>query len=176
LALADRVAVWSGSVWLHLDVDLPGTPSVFDIAYHQDTTYLGYTTTGSATASSLNTVTPTATVGIFPLISIIGSSSVATLQWIENQSTQERLYFNLAIQIDEKITIDTLRGQKRVVSEWLGVINGQPLSSSDLGAFHLLPARADGAGANTIAAYVSGTTVTMLMHWTPVHWSLDGIA
>ena len=173
LTLADRMAAWNGFTWFHLDVDLPGSPIIYAIANYQGDLFVGYDTTGTATAAGLTTVSPTSTVPTFPTITLIGPSSAScTLQWLENQSSGHRLYFDLDVYAGETVLIDLTPNNKRIVSDWRGVISDQPLSVSDFAAWHLLPA----PSTNTIAAFITGTTTAaaLLMHWVPAHISIDG--
>ena len=170
LSIADRMAVWNGSTWTHPDIDFPGSPQVraIEVAINGDV-YVGTDTTGTATTSGITTVTNSGTTEAYPIITLIGPSSAScVLQWIENQSTGQRLYFNLTVQAGETITYDVFAGT--LVSDWRGLIYDQPLSGSD--DFVLLP------GANTVAAFITGTTtgVTLQARWTPRHWSVDGVA
>jgi len=169
LALGDRIAGWNGSTWVHLDADLPGSPGVLAVATLGDDIYIGFDTTGTATAAGLTTVTNNGTTEIYPIVTIIGpSSGSCTVQWLENQSTKQRWYLNLVVQTGETVTLDTLTG--KVDSDFRGRIYDQPLGGSD--SFKLLP------GANTVAAFVTGTItgVSMLLRWIPRHWSVDGVA
>jgi hypothetical protein len=170
ITLGDRIAGWNGSTWLHLDIDLPGSPGVLAIAtQNNDDIYIGFDTTGTAIASGLTTVTNNGTTEIAPIVTVIGpSSGSCTVQWLENQSTKQRWYLNLVVQTGETVTLDTLTG--KVDSDFRGRIYDQPLGGSD--SFKLLP------GANTIAAFVTGTItgVLMLLRWIPRHWSVDGVA
>src|SRR3990167_8980011 len=173
LTLADRMAAWNGFTWFHLDVDLPGSPIIYAFANYQGDLFVGYDTTGTATAAGLTTVSPTSTVPTFPTATLIGPSSAScVLQWLENQSSGHRLYFNLTVQSGETVLIDLTPHNKRVISDWRGVIADQPLSVSDFAAWHLLPA----PSTNTVAAFITGTTTAaeLLMHWTPAHISIDG--
>lgn len=174
LSLADRLAVWNGYVWYQPDIDLPGTPFVYTIASYQGDLFIGYSTTGTALAAGLTTVTQTGTAENFPVITLIGPSSAScTLQWLENQSTGHRLYFNLIVYSGETVTIDLRQGRKRITSDWRGVITDQPLSNSDF-AWHLLGAPAS----NIIAAFITGTitAAVLVANVQPRHSSVDGPA
>jgi hypothetical protein len=196
LSLADGVAAWNGTTWVHLDVDFPASSTIYGVEADGDDLYLGFDQTGTATVAGIATLTNSGSTTAFPDITIIGpASSTSTLQLVENQTTEENLYFNLTVNTLEYIGISFQPGAKRVVSLWsqrpgktplsrigtptratfpqraAGVILGQPLPSSDFANFHLQ------AGANTLAAFMTGaTTATMLMHWTPRYWSVDGAA
>jgi hypothetical protein len=171
LSVADRLAGWNGTTWVHLDVDLPGTPDVRAFKAVGSDLYIGYDTTGTATAAGRTTVTPTATALVYPEATLIGPTSAScTLQWLENQSQDERQYYNLTVQAGETIRIVTDPETAQVISDWRGEITNQPFSNSD--DLTLLP------GANTVAAFITGTTtgVSLLLHWQPRHWAVDGAA
>lgn len=173
LSLADRLSLWNGSTWTHMDVDLPGAPIPYGLAYAQRTLFVGFTTTGAATVAGLTTVTPASSTLTYPVCTLVGpSSGSCVLQWLENQSSGQRLYFSLTVLAGETVTISLLPGLKQVTSDWRGVIYQQPLANSDFANWHLLP------GANIIAAFITGTTTAaaLLAHWTPRHLSVDGVA
>lgn len=174
LTLASRIALWNRSSWAHVDVSLPGSPNVYQVKYLYDNLYVGFDTTGTALASAQTTVTPVATTESYPVLYFTGpTSGSATLQWLENQSTGDRLYFNLTCQAGETVMIDLRPGRRQVVSDWRGFISDQPLAGSDFANFELLPDQG-----NIIAAFVTGTItgVALLLHRQPVHLSVDGVA
>ena len=112
---------------------------------------------------------------VFPVITFKATTTAAsqsTLVWLENQSTGQRLYFNIAINTGETLTIDLRFGRKTVTSDWRGLIYNQPLTASDFASWALLP------GSNTIAAFVTGTVTgaVLLVHSQPKHWSVDMVA
>jgi len=176
IILAERIASWNGSVWVQLDIDLPGSPTVYALDLLGNDIFVGYSTTGTAVAAGLTTVSPTATAPVFPSFTLTGltAGAGATLQWLENQSTGHRLYFNLIVYVGETITINLTPGNRSVVSDWRGVLQNQPLSNSDWAAFYLLGSPSN----NVIAAFVTGTTTGLVMvaHWQPRHLSVDGVA
>lgn len=173
LSLADRVAIWNGYSWLHFDADLPGTPISYSILVSGDTVYWCFDATGTATASAQTNVTPVSTAETYPVLYFVGpTSGSAILQWLENQSTGDRLYFNLTCQAGETITIDLRPGRRQVVSDWRGLISDQPLAGSDFANFELLP------DTNVLAAFATGTLTgaALLLHAQPTHLSVDGVA
>lgn len=178
--VTDNIAAWNGYSWFPLDIDVPGS-GVSYIAFRDEDYYMTTTTSGTATVAGLTSVTPTSSADSYPVVTIINgnSSGSCTLRWLENQSTGDRLYFNLAVQPGETVTVDLRPEQKFVWTDWGNQeITDQPLDGSDFADFKLLPARADGAAANTIACFISGTvtSVVVVMHWLPVHLSVDGAA
>ena len=92
------------------------------------------------------------------------------MQWLENQTTAEKQYYNLTVKAGETVTINARPDQTPVFSNWSGAVSNQPLQNSD--DLRLLP------DSNTLAAFISGTTtgVSLLLHWTPAHLSVDGAA
>ena len=174
LSIADRVALWNGYTWTHLDTDLPGSPIVNACQFYKDDLFLGFTTTGTATASGFTTATNDGSTAAYPRLSVINgnSSGSCILQWFENQSSDHRIYFNLTVQAGETVILDLTEKQKRLVSDWRGVITDNPLKNSDVMNWKLLP------GANTVAAFITGTvtSVVALLHWIPKYWSADGAA
>jgi hypothetical protein len=172
LANANRIAIWNGSSWSAADITLPGSPAIVvaDTNNAEDL-FLLYSTTGTATSSGLTTVTNNGTAIAYPVITLTGPSSAScVLQWLENQSTGQVQYYNLTIQAGETVTIDLRPDKDKVTSNWRGQIYDNPLSNSD--ELYLLP------GANTIAAFISGTTtgVTVSANWQTQHLSADGPA
>jgi len=165
-------AYWNGSSWAHVDVSLPDTPAAKGACFVGDDLYIGYNEAGTGFSSKQTTLTSFSTTMVFPVITISGLSAAGPtkLEWIENQSTAQVMYFNQSITIGETVTIDLSPFKKTVTSSWRGVIHNQPLPNSDFSNWHLLP------GANVIAAFISGTTtdVYLTFRWTTAHWSIDG--
>ena len=133
--LGDRIAQWIGSRFIRVEVDLPGTPIVRTISRTKDDNlFIGYDSSGTALSTGRTTVTVASTAPVYPVITITGTTTAAstsTLQWLENQTTGERLYFNLVINTGEIITIDLRPQSRKVTSNWRGQIFDQPLPTSD---------------------------------------------
>lgn len=173
--LSDYLAAWNGYTWVQLDIDLPSVSLVYVTRPRGGDLFVGYTTSGTATAAGLTTVSPTATALVYPEVTLIGPSTAdtsCTLQWLENQSRAERQYFNLTVLAGETVHMSTDPRAPSVVSDWRGQVVNNPLQASD--GFGLLPEPAT----NTVAAFITGTTtgVSLLLHWQPRHLSIDGPA
>jgi hypothetical protein len=170
---------WNGSTFLRRDIIYPppATPSQI-IGTPDSSLYSAFNTTGTAWTSQLTTVVPSATKDIFPRIIIVGPTTAGTtarLEWIENKTTDETLYFEKIVQGGEQIVLDFGKNKKTVVSDWNGTVYGQPLSGSDFAAFHLLPTT------NTIVMFMTGQVTTTsgstaILQYVPAHNSLDGAA
>lgn len=176
-------AVWNGSNWQLLDIESASPPSFFYtfLVLPNGDLYLGMSS-GAYTfivGSPTTAIVSTNTVSVFPNFTILGpSSATMTLQAIQNLSSDQTLRFNLVVNLGERLLLSLQPGAKRMVSDWRGVLPGQPLPTSDFANFRLQPTRADGAATNTIITFVTGTTTgaLFLMHWIVGHWSLDGAA
>ena len=175
--------VWNGSNWQLLDMNSTSTAPVaktFIVTPNGDL-YVGSDANNLTVIVGNNTtgITSTNSVRVFPNFTIIGpTSATMTLQAIQNLSTAQLMQFNLVVNLGERILISLQPGNKRVVSDWRGVLAGQPLPTSDFANFALQPTRADGATTNSIVTFVTGTTTgaLFLMHWIPAHWAIDGAA
>jgi hypothetical protein len=174
----EKLVYWNGSAWSRMDISLPDDivlpldTIVTSIAQGQDL-YIGYQTNITALAAARTTLAPISTTEVYPVLYLIGpTSGNLTLHWLENQSSGDRLYFNLTVNAGETITIDLRPGRRQVTSNWRGVIRDQPLSGSDFANFELLP------DANVLAAFATGTLTgaELLLHQQPTHLSVDGVA
>jgi hypothetical protein len=173
VTLGDRVAVWNGSTWNHLDVDLPGSPEVQTLLIDDIGIYLGFSTTGTATTSYTNTVTNNGTASAYPIITVKRSGGTsAIVEWIKNETTGKRILVNYSLQDGETLTIDLRPGRREVTSSYYGDVWRAILRGSDFADFSLLP------GSNLITVLVAntGATVTPTMRWRPTYWSTDGVA
>lgn len=177
-ATAIRVgtAVWDGSAWASLDVDLPG--SLVAALTIQPLSVVGglmvgYSyDTGAATVPAVTTVANAGSANAYPIITIsrAGDSSAA-IYAIGNLTAGDYIYLQYTILSGETITIDLTPGAKTVWSNMRGNIASRVRASSNLGTFRLLP------GNNAIYVFVppngSGTS-TVTITWRNRYWSTDG--
>lgn len=175
LSVAQYAAVWNKSAWISLDIAAGGPSVILSANSYQGNIYIGAAASGTALSAGRADVTVNSTAPVYPIITITGTTTAAstsTLQWLENQTTGERLYFNLAINTGEIITIDLRPQSRKVTSNWRGQIFDQPLPTSDYSSWHLV------TGSNIIAAFMTGTVTgaTMTMNWQKIHASIDGEA
>lgn len=171
---ADALILYNGITFVRTDTVI-ATVTAYSVDEYQKDWYIGYTApTSTATAAGITTVTNSGTTDAFPVFTLANknTSGSCTLYWLENQTTDERMFFTMVVRAGETITIDLRKNRKRVVSDWIGEIFSQPLQASDDATFHLQ------AGNNTIAAFITGTvtSVSLLCNSTPLHLSVDGAA
>lgn len=163
-ALSDRAAQWTGTEWLPLDIDLPGTSGVTAVASHADGRLaLGYQDAGTATSSTTDaTITNAGSAPAAPIITARGPGRVESLvNWTSGQG----LYLDLDLQDGETLTIDLTPGAVSVTSDFRGNLGGSVLSGSDLASWRLLP------GANTVVAKAD---VPIVLRWRTAYTSLAG--
>ena len=176
ISLTDRTAIWNGSTYAHLDIDLPGTPAVYSIFFdHEDNLYIGFNTSGTAYSGTVNTVTNSGTTRAYPKVVFKRSGGTsATVAYLKNETTGATIWLNYPLQDGEELTLDFRLGNRSVVSSTRGNVQGTALlRASDFTDFYLLP------GENKINAYIieaGSPTVTAKMNWKITHWSADGSA
>lgn len=176
LDLTDRVAIWNGSTYTHLDIDLPGTPIVYALFVdNQDNLYVGFDTSGTAYSGAVNTVTNNSTTIAYPKVTFHRNGGTsATVAYLKNETTGATIWLNYPLQNGETLTLDFNLTKREVISSSRGNVVGTALlRNSDFSDFYLLP------GENKINAYVieaGSPTVTALMNWKITHWSADGSA
>jgi hypothetical protein len=175
IALNDLMAVWNGSTWAHVDINLEVGAYILCFLSDKDNLYIGGSYQGTATASYLNTLTNTGSTAAYPKFSFkrVGGTS-ATLEWIKNETTGETLWINYALLDGEALLIDLSSGKKSITSSMFGNVGNRALlRGSDLTDFKLL------SGANKVSVFINpagAPTITAFASWDVVHWSLDGIA
>lgn len=175
LSLADRVAIWNGSQFVHTDVDLPGTPTVYDIIRINkgvyENIYLGYSTTGTAVYSVDTTVTNNSSSPVYPtlLISNVGGAANTSVSYLKNESTGATVWMDYTLQIDEQLILDFNPNHFRCWSNYFGNVSQAILGGSDLN-WYLRP------GTNVITCFTPDASITAGLYWRTAHWSVDGVA
>lgn len=166
VAVPDHAAIWTGSNWVHLDVDFPGAPDVNAFAMRGDGTIIaGYNGGGGASA-----VAPTVTVVtnggpgiVYPRVIIRGpTSGTAQIFQMLNYTNAigpiaSGLYFNYTMNVGEVITITADPTNPSIISSFQGDISYAVLPGSS--ALYLAP------GTNTLSFYASSATVTATISW-----------
>lgn len=171
ITLADRGAKWNMSSWAHLDLDLPGSPSVLafcagpadpeiDQIYNL---FVGFSTTGTGYFAGITTIDNEGTVQAFPKIvySRSGGTS-ATLETLRNERNGKEILFDYGLLDGETLTIDLTPTKRSIVSSMFGPRLDAYLGGSDFGQWSLLPNDND---VTSFVAEVGGPTVTSYMLW-----------
>jgi hypothetical protein len=169
VALPDSLAVWTGSAWLPVDVNLPGTPQVAALACSATGLLVaGFNTSGSA-VSAVVTVPSNAGTKAFPKFKLTGPG---TLWQIRNYTSGKAIYFtDLTLLAGETAWLDLTPGQISFSSSWRGNLLYTVAPGSNLASFSLLP------GNNNISAFFFGSTSAatgIFMQWPNTYWAMDG--
>jgi len=123
----------------------------------------GYWLAGTVTFSAINTVENIGSAETHPIVFIVGPGR---MRWLENQTNQKRIFFDLTVDDGEEVTLDMGRGS--VFSNKRGNLFNSILPGSDLESFSLLP------GDNRIACYMTeDVQASIQMRYQPVNWGVD---
>jgi hypothetical protein len=180
LTLTDRVAVWSNGAWQPLDINLPGSASVYAVLPASDgSLYIGgafSTVAGDPDENAktglvvLNLNVTSASANTYPFIQIHGPG---TLKAITNYNTGKSVMFDgLTLQVGEWINLsfDPLDLQFKGGWEGRGNLMRYVVPGSDYGDFYLKP------GTNYLSLFMTDTdaNTNAFTFWTPLFWGLDG--
>lgn len=171
ISLPDRMAIWNGSAWVAFDVDQPGSGITDAIAQagNDGTIYIGFRTTGTATAAGVTAVTNDGTARTYPIFTITGpSSGTGRIFRITNTTTGKLLYLNLTVNVGETIRIVTSNNGTQVLSSFRGDISNviAPGSSPDF---------ALAKGSNNIAFFTTSSTIAASLTWTTALQSVSDL-
>ena len=175
LTLADTMAIWNGTTWVHIDANIGGMTNIYAIMKNTNGLYIGGAFTGTTTAAYLNTVTNNGSTAAYPVIKIYRAEdgTSAVLEFIKNETTGDTLWCNYSLLKGETLTIDFTPGNRSIKSNFFGDVWRAILRPSDLSSFRLLP------GANSISVFVNPTdapTITAWAEWPTTHWAADTVA
>ena len=173
IALADRMAVWNGTTWAHINIDLPGAAEVDSILANNKDLYIGYTTAGDGSASYVNSVVNSGSSSAFPVMKFYRAQdgTLCTLEFIKNETTGATLWLDYTLLKGETLTIDLTPGNRSIKSDFFGDVWRAVLRGSDLSAFCLLP------GTNLISVYsYSNASMDCWAEWPLTHWAADTVA
>lgn len=160
ITLPDGQALWNGSAWVALDVDLPSTATTFTFLTTGDgTIYIGFDTSGTATAAGITAITNSGTARTYPTIRIAGpSSGTARIYQILNTRTGALLYLNLTMNASEIVLVRVGAQGATIESNFRGMINSVILPGSS-------QTLALEKGANTLSFFTTSTTVAARAWW-----------
>ncbi len=175
VSLPDALARWNGSTYLNTDVDVPGIGTVITaLAVTQaDTVYIGFQATGTAGIGAVTSITTTGTARTYPTVTFYGpAAGVTNLYQITNATIGKAIYFNLAINPGEIVTLRTSSNGATLISSFRGDITQAllPGSSPD---FALAP------GVNSVTVFSQttiGSGTAALMTWMSAFQSASDLA
>lgn len=147
ITLSDNVARWNGYAWSHLDIDLPGSSTIYAIMAGQladpvirqkYNLYLGFNTTGTGYFAGKISATNDGSVDIPPkfIFKRSGGTSIV-LETIKNESTGKELLLDYDLLDGEQLTIDLGPTKKSVISNYFGSRPDAILTNSDFGTWLL---------------------------------------
>ncbi len=182
LDLTNRIGRFNGSVWVPLDIELPGSPIVWSVFAERGNVYVGFDTTGSAGHSVLIDDSGTSsgidyqgTAPAYPRIVFEAENGFGAVRQLHNVTTGANIYLDYDLQTGEKLTVDTAPGQRSAVSDLRGDQSQAILRGSDFANFYLAPALTS-FRTNQIYAYVdeaSVNNVSVRIEWRDTYVSAD---
>jgi hypothetical protein len=167
----DNFLLWNGAQFLSPDINLPGTPRVNALAIDSNATvYVGFNTTGTATAAGTTAVTNPGSARSYPTIVLTGpTSGSARLYQIINTTTGRAIYTSLTMLPGETITMVFTPDNLSFQSTFMGDVSGGIMPGSNTADFFLQP------GINNISVLAGDSTVTANIFFRPTYASLDDV-
>jgi hypothetical protein len=118
-----------------------------------------------ATHSAINYVDNAGDAEVAPVVYVSGPGR---MRWLENQTTQDRVFFDLSVLDGEEVFIDFEKGN--IFSTQRGNLLHSILPGSDFHSFSLAP------GENKIACYMTNDVgARMQIGYRPTHWGVDAV-
>jgi hypothetical protein len=171
LTLIDSVAVWNGSSWVYLAVNIGGD-TISDVApatvSRNNTLYLRPNSTGILPITEpITTIINSGESTAYPTIIFTGSGQLIQLS---NWTTGDIIYFNLVLADNERAILSFQPGNISFVSNVRGNLMSSILAGSSLATFRLQP------GANRIGCFIlsAGTNASAAIRWQNSHWDFAG--
>lgn len=171
IPIADRIARFSGGAFTLIDTDLPGALEILALFQARNgDIYIGFDTTGTATASGITTVTNTGTARAYPTIIFRAVANAGgRVYQVSNLSTNKTIYFNYTIQDGETLTLTLQPDNISFVSTFRGNIISAILPGSNDAEFFLQ------RGENRIAVYTADADTAATIQWVNSYESLDDL-
>jgi hypothetical protein len=162
--VSDGAALWNLTTWIPaIDVDTPGLNIQSIYAASTGELYLGLSSSGTASAAGITSITNNGTAIAYP---ILNASGPGRLYQLVNYTTKDKIYFDLVLNSGETIALNLK--EKTFTSSFRGNIVDTILPSSNLATWKLIP------GSNNISLYLDDSTASATIEWTDRLWSLDG--
>lgn len=171
-SLIDSVAVWNGSSWVYLAINV-AAGSLADAtpgAVAKDgTLYMKQNNTSppAVTAEAITTITNNGESESYPVIVFTGGGRLVQLS---NWTTGDFIYFDLTLADNERAILTLRPGNISFISNNRGNLMSTILPGSSLATFKLQP------GANRIGCFIvdAGANCSASMRWKNQHWGIEG--
>lgn len=157
----------TGGNWAPVDINLPGTPTIYALHVAKNRLFIGYSTAGTAYANVVD-VQNNGTSEAYPYFVFTGPG---TIWQCRNFTTKQEIFFDLTFQPGESAILDLNPIHPGFVSTFRGNIwNAVILQGSELN-MKLMP------GSNYLSVFMYGQTsgtTRVGAAWRNQYWSLDG--
>lgn len=152
--------IWTGSQFLPLDLDPPGSLEIPVAVVTQSNEILAYSpNTGTGYAAGVIAASNDGQAGVAPKVIIKNNGTgSANIYQIRNFTTGAEMYFNdLAILAGETLTLDF--AGSRFISDFRGDISSYIISGADKSTWTLQP------GNNSVSLFVNADNIAATMQW-----------
>jgi hypothetical protein len=151
--------------------ELAASFTMYSIAQAKNgTIYTGHSAAaGSVMTGAVAAVVNSGMAQVYPTIRIRNntSSGTARLYQLLNATTNDGIFFNIALQPNETATLQLAPGTRSFTSSLRGNIFGNIIPGSNLATWRLLP------GTNYINTFADSDNLQTSIFWSPRHWSAD---
>jgi len=149
VSLPDHVAVWNGTAFRPVSINLPSSAIVYDVKESPDGRLaLGFDTSGSAVAEALTVITNNAEVPSSVKFIFVGPGRLYS---VINNTTRKGIFFNLLLNSGEIAVLDIRPGMNSFSSNFRPNLLSTVIPGSNLSEFLLQP------GENNITVLITGT-------------------
>jgi hypothetical protein len=149
ITLPEGVAIWTGSTWTPIDVDLPSATQVYSFVKDKsDNLFITSDASGTAVSAIVPTGGVSSATTSYPKIKFTGPGAARQLK---NYTTGKSVFFNLTLLAGETAVLDLDPKSVSFVSSFRGSIMNAILPGSDL-SWELLP------GVNNVSTFLFGPT------------------
>jgi hypothetical protein len=164
----DGFAIWNGTAWVNIDIEKEAIlANALTVDVYNNVIFSDGTVDPTVEYSAITTVNNPGTSTAWPIIKLTGPGE---FRWIENQTTGDRLYLDMALLEKEEVIFNLAPQRKSIESNFDINRLKNVLPGSNLSSFRLLP------GDNTVATFAVDTTgdTKIEMYWDIRHSSADG--
>lgn len=173
------IAIWTGTDWLPLHMDLPGNGWVWGLDFARDGRFgIAGDFTGTGILGNTLTLTNEGSAKTYPVFEMAGP---ATIRYFINHTTGASISLKLELPLsdtNDRARLDLRPGKrafKRIYTEYeednpknnLFWLLARP---SELTKFYLAP------GNNIIEIFVDNASAEIVAYWDKRHWGVDGNA